>query len=85
MYKCCSLMCLMLISGVNGAVNGRSLSPSAAKGTVSAAASPSPALRAPEHSRTPNAKARDRKTGLHSNSTGDVQQEKPSQKTKEKV
>ncbi|XP_056605644.1 bromodomain adjacent to zinc finger domain protein 2B isoform X4 [Triplophysa dalaica] len=70
--------------GVNGAVNGRSLSPSAAKGTVSAAASPSPALRAPEHSRTPDAKARDRKTGLHSNSTGDVQQEKPSQKTKEK-
>ncbi|XP_057193147.1 bromodomain adjacent to zinc finger domain protein 2B isoform X9 [Triplophysa rosa] len=68
--------------GVNGAVNGRSLSPSAAKGTVSAAASPSPALRAPEHSRT--AKARDRKTGHHSNSTGDVKQEKPSQKTKEK-
>ncbi|XP_016364296.1 proline-rich protein 36-like [Sinocyclocheilus rhinocerous] len=31
--------------GVNGAVNGRSLSPSAAKGAVSASASPSPALR----------------------------------------
>ncbi|XP_067230644.1 bromodomain adjacent to zinc finger domain protein 2B isoform X4 [Chanodichthys erythropterus] len=69
--------------GVNGAVNGRSLSPSAAKGTVSASASPSPALRPPEHSRTLNAKARDRKASHHSNSTGALQ-EKPSQKTKEK-
>ncbi|XP_073726899.1 bromodomain adjacent to zinc finger domain protein 2B isoform X4 [Misgurnus anguillicaudatus] len=69
--------------GVNGAVNGRSRSPSAAKGTVSAAASPSPALRPPEHSRTPNAKARDRKASHHSNSTGELQ-EKPTQKTKEK-
>ncbi|XP_051568319.1 bromodomain adjacent to zinc finger domain protein 2B-like isoform X5 [Myxocyprinus asiaticus] len=67
--------------GVNGAVNGRSLSPSVAKGTVSAA--PSPALRPPEHSRTPNAKARDRKASHHSNSTGELQ-EKPSQKSKEK-
>lgn len=71
-------------TGVNGAVNGRSLSPSAAKGTVSASASPSPALRPPEHSRTLNAKARDRKASHHSNSTGALQ-EKPSQKTKEKV
>ncbi|XP_016411339.1 bromodomain adjacent to zinc finger domain protein 2B isoform X8 [Sinocyclocheilus rhinocerous] len=69
--------------GVNGAVNGRSLSPSAAKGTVSASASPSPALRPPEHSRTLNAKARDRKASHHSNSTGELQ-EKPSQKPKEK-
>nr|XP_021332707.1 bromodomain adjacent to zinc finger domain protein 2B isoform X4 [Danio rerio] len=69
--------------GVNGAVNGRSLSPSVAKGTVSASASPSPALRPPEHSRTLNAKARDRKASHHSNSTGELQ-EKPSQKTKEK-
>ncbi|XP_067315291.1 bromodomain adjacent to zinc finger domain protein 2B isoform X4 [Pseudorasbora parva] len=69
--------------GVNGAVNGRSLSPSAAKGTVSASASSSPALRPPEHSRTLNAKARDRKASHHSNSTGELQ-EKPSQKTKEK-
>uniref|UniRef100_A0A8C1LJ45 Bromodomain adjacent to zinc finger domain, 2Ba n=1 Tax=Cyprinus carpio TaxID=7962 RepID=A0A8C1LJ45_CYPCA len=69
--------------GVNGAVNGRSLSPSAAKGTVSASASPSPTLRPPEHSRTLNAKARDRKASHHSNSTGELQ-EKPSQKPKEK-
>uniref|UniRef100_A0A671KWF4 Bromodomain adjacent to zinc finger domain protein 2B-like n=1 Tax=Sinocyclocheilus anshuiensis TaxID=1608454 RepID=A0A671KWF4_9TELE len=69
--------------GVNGAVNGRSLSPSAAKGTVSASASPSPVLRPPEHSRTLNAKARDRKASHHSNSTGELQ-EKPSQKPKEK-
>uniref|UniRef100_A0A8C1ZFC5 Bromodomain adjacent to zinc finger domain, 2Ba n=1 Tax=Cyprinus carpio TaxID=7962 RepID=A0A8C1ZFC5_CYPCA len=69
--------------GVNGAVNGRSLSPSAAKGAVSASASPSPALRPPEHSRTLNAKARDRKASHHSNSTGELQ-EKPSQRPKEK-
>uniref|UniRef100_A0A672NFV7 Bromodomain adjacent to zinc finger domain protein 2B-like n=1 Tax=Sinocyclocheilus grahami TaxID=75366 RepID=A0A672NFV7_SINGR len=69
--------------GVNGAVNGRSLSPSAAKGAVSTSASPSPALRPPEHSRTLNAKARDRKASHHSNSTGELQ-EKPSQKPKEK-
>ncbi|XP_051985592.1 bromodomain adjacent to zinc finger domain protein 2B-like isoform X5 [Xyrauchen texanus] len=67
--------------GVNGAMNGRSLSPSVAKGTVSAA--PSPALRPPEHSRTPNAKARDRKASHHSNSVGELQEE-PVQKTKEK-
>ncbi|XP_052415327.1 bromodomain adjacent to zinc finger domain protein 2B isoform X14 [Carassius gibelio] len=69
--------------GVNGAVNGRSLSPSAAKGTVSASASPSPAPRPPEHSRTLNAKARDRKASHHSNSTGELR-EKPSQKPREK-
>ncbi len=77
-------MWTLLCAGVNGAVNGRSLSPSAAKGTVSASASPSPTLRPPEHSRTLNAKARDRKASHHSNSTGE-RQEKPSQKPKEKV
>ncbi|TRY82484.1 hypothetical protein DNTS_029964 [Danionella cerebrum] len=69
--------------GVNGAVNGRSLSPSVAKGTVSSSATPSPAPRPPEHSRTLNAKARDRKASHHSNSTA-VLQEKPSLKTKDK-
>ncbi|XP_051562139.1 bromodomain adjacent to zinc finger domain protein 2B-like isoform X6 [Myxocyprinus asiaticus] len=69
--------------GVNGAMNGRYLSPSVAKGTVSAATSPSPSLRPPEHSRTPNAKARDRKASHHSNSIGELQEE-PAQKTKEK-
>ncbi|XP_072539748.1 bromodomain adjacent to zinc finger domain protein 2B isoform X9 [Salminus brasiliensis] len=69
--------------GVNGAVNGSAVSPSVTKGNVSASASPSPALRPPERSRTPNAKPRARKAGHHSNSTGELQ-EKPSQKPKEK-
>ncbi|XP_036425789.1 bromodomain adjacent to zinc finger domain protein 2B isoform X2 [Colossoma macropomum] len=71
--------------GVNGAVNGSTVSPSATKGNVSASASlsPSPAPRPLEHSRTPNAKPRARKAGHHSNSTGELQ-EKPSQKPKEK-
>uniref|UniRef100_W5KB21 Bromodomain adjacent to zinc finger domain 2B n=1 Tax=Astyanax mexicanus TaxID=7994 RepID=W5KB21_ASTMX len=61
--------------GVNGAVNGSAVSLSVTKGSVSVAASlsPSPALRPPERSRTPNA----------NNSTGELQ-EKPSQKPKEK-
>uniref|UniRef100_A0AAR2JG51 Bromodomain adjacent to zinc finger domain, 2Ba n=1 Tax=Pygocentrus nattereri TaxID=42514 RepID=A0AAR2JG51_PYGNA len=71
--------------GVNGAVNGSTVSPSTTKGNVSACASlsPSPAPRPLEHSRTPNAKPRARKAGHHSNSTGELQ-EKPSQKPKEK-
>uniref|UniRef100_A0A8B9KTE7 Bromodomain adjacent to zinc finger domain, 2Ba n=1 Tax=Astyanax mexicanus TaxID=7994 RepID=A0A8B9KTE7_ASTMX len=71
--------------GVNGAVNGSAVSLSVTKGSVSVAASlsPSPALRPPERSRTPNAKPRARKAGHHSNSTGELQ-EKPSQKPKEK-